>query len=169
MPIALLPLDLVRWDETPYDALVLPTFIEDRPLRGAAGLADWRLCGRLSRLVQRAKADGERGETLMLPPGHRLAFKRVMWFGLGSSKGYSEERFRQDAAWIHAVLGDAGARDYAIQAPGRALGVVGARRALELWIDVVPSAQRLDIGWIEDGAGQKDVSDLLRRNTPERR
>ena len=51
MAISVLPLDLERWDEVPRDCLVLSVFKDDRPLRGAAGLADWRMCGRLSRLV----------------------------------------------------------------------------------------------------------------------
>ena len=33
------------------ETLVLPFFADERPLRGAAGLCDWRLCGRLSRLL----------------------------------------------------------------------------------------------------------------------
>ena len=47
MSLSVLPLDLARWDESARDCLVLPVFKDDRPLRGAAGLADWRLCGRL--------------------------------------------------------------------------------------------------------------------------
>ena len=75
-------------------------FKDDRPLRGAAGLADWRLCGRLSRLVSTQRATSEQGETLLLPPGRRLRFQRVMWFGLGDAKGYTDDRFRRDLAWI---------------------------------------------------------------------
>ena len=98
MALSVLPLDLARWDEAPRDCLVLPVFKDDRPLRGAAGLADWRLCGRLSRLIKANRATAEAGETLLLPPGRRLRFARVLWFGLGDAKGYSDERFRKDLA-----------------------------------------------------------------------
>jgi hypothetical protein len=49
MPItSFLPVDLLRWDRGPGgDALVVPVWSDVRPLRGAAGLLDWRLCGRL--------------------------------------------------------------------------------------------------------------------------
>ena len=40
MALSVLPLDLARWDEAGRDILVLPVFRDDRPLRGAAGLAD---------------------------------------------------------------------------------------------------------------------------------
>ena len=93
MALTVLPLDLARWDETGRDCLVLPVFRDDRPLRGAAGLADWRLCGKLSRLLRDSRATGEPGETMLLPPGRRLRFARILWFGLGDAKGYSEERF----------------------------------------------------------------------------
>ncbi len=123
MALTVLPLDLARWDETARDCLVLPVFKDDRPLRGAAGLADWRLCGRLSRLVSGHRATSEAGETLLLPPGRRLRFQRVMWFGLGDAKGYTDDRFRADLAWILGVVTRAGVTDWALQLPGPRVGV----------------------------------------------
>jgi len=159
--LSVLPLDLSRWDESARDCLVLPVFKDDRPLRGAAGLADWRLCGRLSRLLKSSRATAEAGETMMLPPGRRLRFKRVMWFGLGDAKGYSDDRFRKDLTWIRGIVKEAGAADWSLQAPGRASGLIGARRAVELMLedekliaDTVPL--------LEDPSGQKDIAELLR-------
>ena len=161
MALSVLPLDLARWDETKRDCLVLPVFKDDRPLRGAAGLADWRLCGRLSRLVKANKATGDAGETLLLPPGRRLPFSRVMWFGLGESKGYSDERFRKDVAWILAVVGKANIVDWAFQAPGRASGLIGARRAIEIMLEDQLITEN-PVTLLEDPAGQKDIAELLR-------
>jgi hypothetical protein len=160
MAITLLPMDLARWDEQPRDVLVVSTFADERPLRGAAGLADWRLCGRLSRLIKTEKASGARGESLLLPPGRRLGFQRVLWFGLGPSSGYRDDRFKADVTWILDVVTKAGAKDVALQAPGRATGIIGARRGLELLLDLVPDP--LSLALIEDPAGQKDVAELLR-------
>ena len=161
MALSVLPLDLSRWDESARDCLVLPVFKDDRPLRGAAGLADWRLCGRLSRLLKSSRATAEAGETMMLPPGRRLRFKRVMWFGLGDAKGYSDDRFRKDLTWIRGIVKDAGAADWALQAPGRASGLIGARRAVELMLEdekLVADTVTL----LEDPSGQKDIAELLR-------
>jgi hypothetical protein len=161
VPLSVLPLDLARWDETARDLLVLPVFKDDRPLRGAAGLADWRLCGRLSRLVKASRATAEAGETMLLPPGRRLRFQRVMWFGLGDAKGYTDDRFRKDLAWILGVVTKAGATDWALQLPGRASGLIGARRAIEIILED-PQLAEQPITLLEDPAGQKDIAELLR-------
>ena len=161
MALSVLPLDLARWDETARDTLLLPVFRDDRPLRGAAGLADWRLCGRLSRLLKANKASADEGETMLLPPGRRLRFARVLWFGLGDAKGYSDDRFRRDFTWMLWVAKTAGATDLALQAPGRASGLIGARRAVEIILEDATLAEQ-SLTLIEDPAGQKDVSDLLR-------
>lgn len=161
MALSVLPLDLARWDETARDCLVLPVFRDDRPLRGAAGLADWRLCGRLSRLLLTQRATADAGETMMLPPGRRLRFARVMWFGLGDAKGYSDDRLRKDLAWIATVVKNAGVTEWALQAPGRASGLIGARRAVEIILDE-PAIADQAVTLLEDPAGQKDVAELLR-------
>jgi hypothetical protein len=163
MPLTVMPLDLARWDETPRDTIALPVFKSDRPLRGAAGLVDWRLCGKLSRLVKSNRATGEAGETLLLPPGRRLRFKKVMWFGLGDAKGYSDDRFKHDVGWIIDVVAKAGITEWVLQAPGRASGLIGARRAVELILDDAELADRTaTLTLLEDPAGQKDVAELLR-------
>ena len=163
MALSVLPLDLARWDESARDSLVLPVFKDDRPLRGAAGLADWRLCGRLSRLLKSNRATAEAGETLLLPPGRRLPFSRILWFGLGDARGYSDERFRRDLARIVAVVTAAGAKDWALQAPGRASGLIGARRAVEIMLEHDGLVDQ-PVTLLEDPAGQKDIAELLRQS-----
>ena len=161
MALSVLPLDLARWDEAKRDALVLPVFKDDRPLRGAAGLADWRMCGRLSRLVKASKATADQGETLMLPPGRRLRFDRILWFGLGDAKGYSDERFRKDVKWILDVVSKAAVKEWALQMPGRASGLIGARRAIEIVLDEDILIDQ-PVAILEDPSGQKDIAELLR-------
>jgi hypothetical protein len=161
MPLSVLPLDLTRWDESRRDCLVVTVFRDDRPLRGAAGLADWRMCGKLSKLIRSRRATGEAGESLMLPPGRRLRFSKVLWFGLGDSKGYSDERFKADLRWIVEVVNKARVADWAIQAPGRASGLVGARRAVEIMLEHDELLTQ-SVALLEDPAGQKDIAELLR-------
>jgi hypothetical protein len=154
-------MDLGKWDEQPREALLLPVFTDERPLRGAAGLCDWRLCGRLTRLCKSGRLSGARGETVMLPPGRRLPFRRVFLFGLGASGGYRDTALRDDLRWMREVAATAGVRDFALEAPGRATGVIGARRALEV---VLEETDRGDGAvWLIDGpAGHKDMAELLR-------
>jgi hypothetical protein len=167
--LSILAADLGKWDDADAailgGGLLLPIFEDERPLRGAAGLCDWRLCGRLSRLLRERKAAGTRGEALMMPPGRRLRFARLVLFGLGPSKGYDEGRYRADVRWIRKVAADAGLAEYAVEAPGRATGLIGARRALELWLDEsaqdgqAPEAVTL----VDSAHGHKDMADLLRQ------
>jgi hypothetical protein len=165
MKLSILAADLAKWDESDRDTLLLPIFEDERPLRGAAGLCDWRLCGRLSRLIKKKKATGAHRETVMMPPGRRLRFGRLLLFGLGNSRDYGEQRFREDVRWIRKVAADAGITDYAIEPPGRATGLIGARRALELWLDesskdgLEPAAVTL----VDSTSGHKDMADLLRQ------
>jgi hypothetical protein len=112
-------------------------------------------------LLKSQRASGDAGETMMLPPGRRLRWKRVMWFGLGDAKGYTDDRFRADMAWIRKVVGEAGVTDWSLQAPGRASGLIGARRAVELMLDDAALVEQ-QITLLEDPAGQKDIAELLR-------
>jgi len=159
--LSVLALDLTRWDESARDTLVLPVFKDDRPLRGAAGLADWRMCGRLSRLIKSNRASADAGETMLLPPGRRLRFSKLLWFGLGDAKGYSDDRFRKDLAWILGVVRRAGITEWTMQAPGRASGLIGARRAIEILLEE-PLLADQTVTLLEDPAGQKDIAELLR-------
>jgi len=165
MRLSILAADLGKWDEADRDTLLLPIFADERPLRGAAGLCDWRLCGRLSRLLRSARATGIQGESLLMPPGRRLRFGRLMLFGLGDSHDYGEGRYRADVRWMRKVAADAGISDYAVEPPGRATGLIGARRALELWLDesakdgISPEAVTL----VDSASGHKDMADLLRQ------
>ncbi len=161
MALSVLPLDLARWDESRRDCLVLSVFKDERPLRGAAGLADWRLCGRLSRLVKANRVVAEPRETMLLPAGRRLSFSKILWFGLGDSKGYTDDRFRKDLTWIVDVVTKANITDWAFQPPGRASGLIGARRAIEIMLDDKALSER-PLTLIEDPAGQKDIAEVLR-------
>src|SRR5690606_22304531 len=163
MSVQLLAAELARWDEIEGGALLLSFFSDERPLRGAAGLADWRLCGRLSGLVKRGKLSGTRGETLLLPPGRRLRFSCIVLFGLGRSSRFNEDTYREHVRWIREVAAKAKLQRYAVQPPGRATGLIGARRALELWLEEADKDHReAEVTIIDDHTGQKDMGELLR-------
>jgi hypothetical protein len=162
MPITSLPLDLYKWEDRSRDALCISVFDDERPLRGVAGLVDWRMCGRLSKLLLSKKSTGASGETLMLPAGKKLPMTRIFWFGLGPSKGYGEDRMRNDVRWIAEVLRAANAGECALQLPGRSLGLIGARRAIELVLDDT-QMRGLNLTIIDDASGNKDIADVLRQ------
>jgi hypothetical protein len=151
----------------PSQALVLSFFTDERPLRGVAGLCDWRLAGRLSRLLKAGRLTGGRGEvTLLPPPPRRLPFERLVLFGLGESDHpapFGEAEYRGAVRRMRATLERAGLRRYAIQPPGRATGLIAPRRALELWTEVAEAdGIAAEVTLIESTSGQKEMTEALR-------
>lgn len=159
--VRFLALELSRWDQARAGGdLVLSAFADERPLRGAAGLADWRMCGRLSSLLKRQRFSGASGETLMIPPGRRLPFSRILVFGLGERRGYAEKRYVQDVRRIRDVLARAGSSAYAVQPPGRAMGLIAARQALQIWLDEA-GEDAAEIAIIDTPGAQKQMAEIL--------
>lgn len=163
MPVHFLAAELSRWDEAEDEALALTFFSDERPLRGASGLADWRLCGRLSRLLRSARIGGAEGEALMLPPGRRLPFPRLLLFGLGPSRRFDEKAYREHVRRVREVMDRAGLVRYAVQPPGRATGLIAARRALELWLEEESAdGRRAEVSLIDTVGAHKEMADILR-------
>ena len=166
MPLHFLSCDLAKWDEREGGALLVTFFKDERPLRGAAGLADWRMCGRLSRLVKKQRLEGNSGEALMMPAGRRLPFDRILLFGLGLSRSFTEDVYRQMVRRIHDVVVKANITEYAVQPPGRATGLIAARRALELWIEERPALKAgtrsdADVSIIDSTSAHQEMADIL--------
>jgi hypothetical protein len=170
-----LPFELPRWDALAAPgravdapplpvALALGVFTDERPLRGAAGLCDWRLCGRLSRLLRADRVSGREDEVVLLPPARaRLPFSRLMLFGLGEQGGFDERRYRVQVARMRDVLERAGVRSYALQPPGRSSGLIAPRRALELWQEQArQDGFEHDVMIVESPQGQKEMAEALR-------
>jgi hypothetical protein len=132
MEIALLPLDLARWDQTPgADLCLAPVFSDVRPLRGVAGLVDWRLNGHLSERLRQERFTGERGERLLLPT-RRLPWKAVLALGLGPSRDFDDDRFRDALETAFTVAKGMTAATLAAGLPGRDTGKVDPERAAAL-------------------------------------
>lgn len=79
------------------DALCLVIAQDDRPLHGAAGFVDWRLCGGLSKLMLEAFFEGKPREQVLFPAAGLLKVGRVFAVGAGPSSGL-------DAAGLGAAL-----------------------------------------------------------------
>lgn len=86
-------------DELRVDAMALCIAEDARPLRGMAGLLDWRECGRISQLLVKDAIVGKDGEvalTLSAHPGVR----RIVVFGFGPEGGMVD---RAAARFAHLV------------------------------------------------------------------
>lgn len=155
--------DLAKWDQLPADVLCVGVFVDDRPLRGAAGLLDWRLAGRISRLIKAGRFSGVTGEALLLPPpGNRLPFKRLLLMGLGRSSEFDQVRYRTEVRRMVEVLAGLAVARWVVEPPGRATGLITPRRALELWIAETRAKATAEVTLIESTGGQREMADVLR-------
>ncbi len=153
--------DLSRWDMTQADAIAVGIFCDQRPLRGPAGLLDWRLCGRLSQLLRLGRVSGEYGEAVLLPSSGRLPQPKVLLFGVGRQGDFGEDRFRDSVRRIQYKLLAMGTHRYVLAPPGRETGRIGPRRALEMLLDESRHFEA-EVVVVESVAGQKEMAEILR-------
>jgi hypothetical protein len=118
------PIERVR-----ADVAVVPLFAGERPLRGAAGRVDWRLCGRLSHLLAAGRLVGAIGEAVLIPGGGGMSAPRVIGVGAG-------ERDPIDAALFQRWVEDALAR---------ARGLSARRAVIALPELAIPLGERLTV------------------------
>ena len=130
MELSFFPLTLEAVDQAQAEALCLFIASDERPLTGLAGLADWRLSGKLSRLLRSGLLTGDAGEAVLTPPGARMAFQKLFLFGIGPSGQGDSELIGRVTEALHK-LGQAGVREAAIQLPARLSMEAGIRALLD--------------------------------------
>jgi hypothetical protein len=79
------------------DVVVIGLFAGERPLRGSAGRADWRVCGRLSRLIAGGGLAGGEGEAMLIPSGGGLRAPLLVALGWGARDVFDADRLREAA------------------------------------------------------------------------
>jgi leucyl aminopeptidase len=87
--LALTPRPLER---TEGEIAVVGFFADERPLRGGAARADWRLCGGLSRRIENGDLSGKSGEALLIGCGPALLAPRLLLMGLGEREHFDQLR-----------------------------------------------------------------------------
>ena len=162
-------------ERTGADVTVVFFFDSDRPLRGGAGRADWRLCGQLSRLILAGRLTGASGEAVLVPTGGGLAAPLLIGLGLGSRDTFDADACealgreavtraqRLGAGTVALPLPDPHAGDLELRERIDAL-VTGAVAALaELSVDL---RLRLVPPLAEVARAQKVVANLMPKRRP---
>jgi hypothetical protein len=137
--------ELSALDQIGTEILVATTTSEDRPPQGVAGLVDWRLAGRLSRLIKRGFLSGELGEVLLIPGRPRLLFDKIVLFGLGRRDEFDEGVFRSVIERVLSSLQDLKARTAVVELPGRHFGALPPERACDILLETVGSSRDHDV------------------------
>lgn len=148
--------DLRGLDELGVESLALPLFAVVKQPLGAAGFVDWRLSGRLGRLLLQHRFEGALGEALLMSSLGRIGPKRIFLLGLGDvARAMDDVRARMVRAI--AVLADAGARSIAVAPPVLPGEVQPSRESLSVRLEASKPAQsnelafgaRAMIEWVE--------------------
>jgi hypothetical protein len=138
-------------DATGAELLACAIWQDERPMRGVAGLLDWRLAGMLSQLGRKDLLKGE----------------KLLVFGLGPRSGFGEGTFRQVVSHMLRALEGLRVRRAVVELPGRGDGSVEAERACELVLECVGDSEAHDAWWlVEPSDAQRRISE---RASDERR
>jgi hypothetical protein len=171
--VSLLPIELARWDQAPPgDAICVPVWSDVRPLRGAAGLLDWRMCGRLSAMLAAGKVTGADGEQTLFPTAHRLPWRLVLALGAGPRADFSDKRLQATVRRALKAVAGLGARRLALALPAReseratagAAAALTPRRALDIVLQEVDAGPAVldELCVIAPGAAGKELGEVLR-------
>jgi hypothetical protein len=141
------------------DVLVAPFFADDRPLRGPAAWADWRLCGLLDDALAAGRLPlGLGAATLALSDG-RLAVRRILLIGLGPRAAFGFAELRVATTRAAERLAALRAGDVAFAVPGQELTGIVPELAAELVVEAfadalarTPRALRLRLVLAEEDA-----------------
>lgn len=123
---------LARLDEVDSEVLACTLWSDVRPAQGLVGLCDWRLGGRLSRLMRSGAITGAVGEVIMIPVKPRLTFDKLVLYGAGPRADFGEAVFRNTVARMLATMEGLCARVGVVELPGRHDELIPAERAADI-------------------------------------
>jgi len=143
--------DIRSLDETAAELCACCIWSDERPMRGLAGLLDWRLAGRLSAMQKRGFLFGKRGEVLLVPGKPHIPFEKVLVLGLGARSAFCEGDFRDAVGLLARTLVGVRVRKAIVELPGRVGDAVDPERAVTLALECVGASTELDAWWIVEG------------------
>lgn len=132
MDVRFLAPDLRKLDRTRADAIAVAVCEDERPLRGATGLLDWRLNGWLSKLVARRWITGRFGEKVLVPCAGRLPCDGIVLVGAGPSAALDCARAGQALDLTFEVLDGLRVRHAVLALPGRTWPLLDAEAVMSV-------------------------------------
>lgn len=144
------------------ELLACGLFEDERPLRGMAGLLDWRLAARITRHIEGGALTGELGEIVLLPGRPRVPFEKIILFGLGPRVGFDEVVYLRVLESMLSTLSSLKVRMAVVERPGRHDGSVDAVRAVDLLTEACVAHEDQDVWTLVEGVhDQKRIAQHL--------
>jgi hypothetical protein len=150
---------LRRLDLAGTEVLCACLALDERPPHGVAGLVDWRLAGRISRLLERELASGELGEVLLVPGKPKLPFDKLLFFGIGARSDFNERVYKTVVEKMLGTLAGLRARSAVVELPGRHFDAIEPERAADILLECAGGRQEHDV-WtlVEPQEAQRAVT-----------
>lgn len=147
------PIDLVK-----TGLLLVTTFQDERPLKGCAGLMDWRFNGNLSRLILKSRFSGERGEALLMPSAGRLEGNELMLLGIGEKNKIHDSDIPHLVGMIVDKILQKGNSAFALSISDFISGMFEWRNAVRLLMSMIAgNKEDLQVTLVEDKAFVEDA------------
>jgi hypothetical protein len=155
------------------DLAVAGYFLDERPLRGPAGRADWRLCGAVSELVAAGRLRGKVGENVLVPSFGRLHAPRVLLLGLGRRASFRAARAKDTGATAVGRGLRLGARHVALAAPLVGTGEL-ARHSDSLLLGVLDAVgegeSQIELSFVvppeDESAARRSIQEIVDTKPP---
>jgi Cytosol aminopeptidase family, N-terminal domain len=152
MDLRFLPAEPRRLDEANVELCACSIWSDERPMRGLAGLLDWRLGGRLTALLRSGFLRGDAGETLLIPGKPHVPFEKVLVVGLGARGAFDEAAFLQAILHLARALEGLRVRRAVLELPGRASDAIDPERAITVTLESLGASAEHDLWWLIDTA-----------------
>jgi hypothetical protein len=153
------PPHLRRLDLAGTEVLMTGLAEDERPPHGVTGLVDWRLAGRISRIIQDGFATGALGEVLLVPGKPKLPFDKILVFGLGKRAEFDERIYRRVIERMLETMAGLRVRTAVVELPGRHFDAIAADRAADILLESAASRPEHDV-WtlVESSDAQRLVT-----------
>ena len=151
--------ELRKLDLLGTEIIVSTIAVDERPPHGVTGLMDFRLAGRISRLIQGGFATGKVGEVLLIPGKPKLPFDKILLFGIGKQNEFNDPVFRTVLNKILRTLEGLRARTAVVELPGRHFDAISPERAADILLESTGGQKEHDV-WtlIEPAEAQRAIT-----------
>ncbi len=152
MDLRFLAPTLAALDDHPAEVIACCVWSDERPMRGLAGLLDWRLAGRISRLAKESFVTGKAGEVLCMQGKPRIPYDKVLLVGAGPRDAFDEAACRTAIAALLRTLEGLHVKRAVVELPGRAGDRIAPELAAEIALDATRDSEAHDAWFLVEGA-----------------
>ena len=145
-------------DEIPGQLALVTAFEDVRPLKGRAGLVDWRLNGRLSKFIRDSKFQGTKGEALLMPTRGRIDSSELLLLGVGPKTTIRDSEIPHLLTLIVEKVLHKNAPPFRFPSPTSSPACSNGAMPFALFVSMISGREEdLSVTLVEDGAFVEDA------------